>query len=166
MTDPAPAYAQAIDQLRRERDALRAQFEAVTAERDAAIAAREHPAAARNREPEDHVSRRHRRGGEDAMTLESAAVEFLRASAAWSKAKQTTRNLRCEHEEAAEYDHAGRVIGPPTGPCPYELGSAADEDWCPNCQMREPLMADRRAALKTYNQARRRAMRLLKKEAP
>lgn len=36
MTDTAPAYAQALDQLRAERDQLRAQLEAVTAERDEA----------------------------------------------------------------------------------------------------------------------------------
>lgn len=38
MTDTTPAYAQALDQLRRERDDLRARLEAVTAERDTARA--------------------------------------------------------------------------------------------------------------------------------
>ena len=38
MTDQAPAYATALDQLRRERDDLRARLEAVTAERDTARA--------------------------------------------------------------------------------------------------------------------------------
>lgn len=38
MTDTTPAYATALDQLRRERDDLRARLEAVTAERDTARA--------------------------------------------------------------------------------------------------------------------------------
>ncbi len=61
MTDIAPAYAIAVDQLRaraeaaeKERDALRAQLEAVTAERDAARARLEEWQATARFAHEDH----------------------------------------------------------------------------------------------------------------
>lgn len=100
------------------------------------------------------------------MTLESAAVAFLRAYVEWSKTKAAMRALTCEYEEAAEYDRVGRVISPNVGPCPIEVDPLPNEDWCANCRTREPLMTERRAALKTYNQARRRALRALKQETP
>jgi hypothetical protein len=92
------------------------------------------------------------------MTIESAAVAFLRASAAWTTAKFATRNLRCKIESMNPND--------PFGPCPEEHGNTYPEEWCANCQKRKPLMVERRVALKTYRQTKRHAMRALKQETP
>lgn len=98
------------------------------------------------------------------MTLETAAVEFLRASVAKAKAKQAMRGLPCEHEDPEEYDDRGRFINRYVSPCRVEISPEPNEHWCDNCLKREPLMAERREALKTYNQARRRALRALKRK--
>lgn len=100
------------------------------------------------------------------MTLETAAVEFLKAHVAWKSAKRATQGLPCEYEAPSERDHNGSLIVKRMDPCPEEYGPDYADEWCKNCLKREWLMAERRAALKTYNQARRRALRALKKEAP
>lgn len=100
------------------------------------------------------------------MTLESAAVAFLRASVAWSKAKHSTRKLSCQYAEGLRVAGNLGVIDVGQGICPDEFGRTYTDEWCDNCRKREPLMVERRAALKTYNQARRRAMRALKQETP
>jgi hypothetical protein len=87
------------------------------------------------------------------MTLETAAVAFLRAHVAWSKAKRATHKLRCDHRVETNWGPLGCIDNEP---------DAANR--CANCRKREPLMDERRAALKTYNQARRRALRALQKE--
>lgn len=102
------------------------------------------------------------------MTLEAAAVEFLKAHVAWKSTKRATQGLPCTNREPTRYQDGG-VLDWGVQDCITEHGPVPDEDaddYCANCQKRGPAMDKRRAALKTYNEARRRAMRLLKKETP
>ena len=89
------------------------------------------------------------------MTLETAAVEFLWASVAWSKARRATHKLQCEHRVETNWGPLGCIDNEPD-----------TAKRCANCRKRGPLMDKRRTAQRDYQLARRRAPRALKKETP